>query len=387
MDTLERLGYSSYYVLLTILNLELSIKKKHDKKMATNLSKLLTMGTGLVLNENNQYPMNKTSTNSTTNAMTSFDLLVVIILAVLMTIGVVGNACVIYILRKDVGKKKKRYSTKSSITSCTTPKQRNRWFESRVIVLSIVDLLSSCLVPSLFIYGTLHNFRRWHFGNLGCKLFVSLFPFTVSMSQGILVCIPYERYFIIKSKTRRKPPIRVSIWLTGVVIIALLLVSPYTYSLDLVRDRCRSINKQLHMIYVLGNVIRDLVSAILVLIFSVKTVHLLRRCDRKMRKSSNNNSKSPGSKQRQQKSTRVTRIFSTILVSFSVCVIPVDLFQCIFLFFPGHMMKEFGKRKLFVVNTLLATLQISNSVINVFIYSSKHFLRLKAHKSKKKIPL
>ena len=357
---------------------------KPDAKMATN-SSLATITNVLVSDKiSNQKSMNTTSIARTSSTMTSFDLLVVIILAVLMTIGVIGNTCVIYILRKDIGKKRKPSATTTSlITSYATPSRSKSWFESRLVVLASVDLLSSCFVPSLFIYGTAHSFREWHFGSIGCKLFVSLFPFTVSMSQGILVCISYERYFIIKSKTKRKPPIRVYFWLTGVVIIAGLLVSPYTYSLDLVRNTCRSVNKRLHMIYVLGNVTRDLASAILVFIFSVKTVNLLQQSDQRMKNSSNKNPKSPGSQLRQQISTRVTRIFSTILVLFSVCVIPVDLFQCSFLFFPRYMMGGIGKRQIFVVNTLLATLQICNSVINVFIYSGGHLMSLKTGKKKK----
>lgn len=333
--------------------------------------------------------------------LTPFDLLVVCILAVLMTIGIVGNAFVIYILSRKNSKpsssllknrkKEDLVRSKRSKTGSTTVTARRKWFEHRIIVLSIVDLFSSCFVPSLFIYGTLHGFRSWHFGTFGCKLLVSLFPFTVSMSQGILVCISYERYQIVE--TKRQPTLRVSQWLVFVVLIAGLLVSPYTYSLEMVGDAvaCRSTNKPLHAAYVIGNVVRDFTSTLVMLVFSAKTIRLLRQRDQRMRRSlrksfvnnnNNNNTSNSNCKnernfntstsQYRQTSARVTRILSTMLIMFSLCVIPVDLFQFAHLVFPAQMASQLGKKGLFVTNSLLVTLQLSNSVINVFVFSSMH---------------
>ena len=91
----------------------------------------------------------------------------IIILCMVFIVGVLGNSSVIFTFLMNGG--------------------RHSHFESRLVLLAVVDLLSSTFIPTLFIYGTLTRFEAPHLTEPVCKVWISLFPLSISISQGIYV--------------------------------------------------------------------------------------------------------------------------------------------------------------------------------------------------------
>ena len=105
----------------------------------------------------------------------------VILLSCLFIFGIVGNTTVIFTFGKS---------------------KRRTLFEKRLLLLAIIDLLSTICVPSLFIYGVLTQYLGEILTEPVCKVWISLFPFSVSVSHGTLLFISFERYHRMHSKNR-----------------------------------------------------------------------------------------------------------------------------------------------------------------------------------------
>ena len=90
----------------------------------------------------------------------------IIILCIVFVVGVIGNASVIFTF------------------VASGNRQRHTRFESRLVLLAVVDFLSSALIPTLFIYGTLTMFQAPHLTEAVCKVWLTVFPLSVSISQG-----------------------------------------------------------------------------------------------------------------------------------------------------------------------------------------------------------
>ena len=108
----------------------------------------------------------------------------VVAFILIMCMGVVGNAFVIYVFGC------KRKSNQRSATD---------WL---ILYLGIIDLLSSFLNPPLYIYWTLTHYRRWDFGDLGCHILPSLGPIMASVSSGVLLIFAINRYLAIVAPFR-----------------------------------------------------------------------------------------------------------------------------------------------------------------------------------------
>ena len=90
----------------------------------------------------------------------------IIILSFVFVVGIIGNASVIFTF----------YASRNH--------QRHTHFESRLVLLAVIDLLSSAFIPTLFIYGTLTHFQAPHLTEPVCKVWLTIFPLSVSISQG-----------------------------------------------------------------------------------------------------------------------------------------------------------------------------------------------------------
>ena len=271
--------------------------------------------------------------------------------------GALGNSLIVYIL----GWKKR--------------KERNT-YERFLLILSITDLLSSFIVPLLFMYGTITKFMQWDFGYVGCKILVSVLPITVTLSHGILILISYERYRATTNplgSSFRK--FFINLWMLITLCIAFLIVSPYAYSLTIDKDYgggCLPSHFLSNQIFALGSLLRDIIATIALIILSGKTTNAIRKSDTVRSLSSINH---------RRYSKRTKKMLTVLVCVFSTCVIPADLFQVGYYTYymvhgdPLHNNYEnvkidFKTTELLVVfNTFLQILQVSNSAWNIFIYS------------------
>jgi len=287
------------------------------------------------MNRRRMVPDNNTSIspdhpNSGISPYLPSEIMNIIALTLICVMGTIGNFLVIYVFAWKKRKHRKR-------------------FESLLAILAVVDMFASMVVPTLFLYGTVTRYRQWHFGYIGCKVISSLFPASVTISQGILILISYERYKSIKNPFER--PLRklfICLWLLVTFLVALLLVSPYIYVLKLVSSSRYEIhtcmpsqeNNSL-LLYSIGNVLRDFAATTVMLVFGMMTNKLLKQSNK----------------------------MSSLACGFS----RARHQMIIYIFYKTNF--KFNKtsyKAVLLLNSVLSVLQIANSATNVIIYSRMH---------------
>ena len=287
--------------------------------------------------------------------LTPIDLFTATMLVLLFFIGTIGNALTIWIFMIKKKRKRKR-------------------FELLLSVLAITDLFSSILIPLLFLYGTLTKYKRWDMGYLGCKLISSLFPVSVSLSQGILILISYDRYRSMSNPFGN--PIRgttIGAWVAISLAVSCALVSPYYYALELVSSPMYGINtcapspyKFDHIyIYSCGNILRDVIATVALVVLGVLTNRSLKS------KQGNLFSNLSAFNKRQRNANKARKMLIVVACVFSFCVVPLDLFQ-VLVYTLVKLRVNIDASTYDIIlkaNTLLIILQVANSSTNFIIYS------------------
>lgn len=299
---------------------------------------------------------NNNKTYHVMSKLTSTEVLSVILLSIVCLVGTIGNALVIWVFGWKRRKARKR-------------------FELLLFILSITDFVASIIVPALFLYGTVTKFQQWHFGYYGCKFIMSVFPVTVTFSQGILILISYERYKSIKDPFGG--PLRrtfIFCWLLLTLLVALVLVSPYVYAVDLISmdsygvDTCIPSHTKFEEIflYSTGNFCRDFTATLSMIILGTMT---------------NKHLKTGGLlggikvyEKRQKNAMKARSMLIVVVCVFSFCVLPLDLYQVI-VYSMYKLNFKIDKPSYAIVtkvNTFFTILQIANSATNILIYSRMH---------------
>jgi len=154
-------------------------------------------------------------------------------------------------------------------------------------------------------------------------------------------------------------PIKIRFWFAVTLFIAILLVFPYAWTLG---KNCSAKDAKLQNIYVIFNVLRDFLAVTVMMYFNYQTARSLRN---------NGDVYSNVSKTVSQKTKKISRTLLVMVTVFTICVVPVDMFQFVVL----NLMK---RRAAYIntVNTSLVVLQMSNSIANVIIYSTDANFRL-----------
>ncbi|XP_047136233.1 probable G-protein coupled receptor 34 [Hydra vulgaris] len=294
-------------------------------------------------------------------------------LALVFFVGVIGNIIVLYVFAW-----KKRQS-------------RSR-FETLLVPLALIDLLTSFITPIIFTYGTLTNYRRWDFGQFGCKVLSSFFPVSITLSQSILVFISYERYKVVISPFYRSfKKILIRFWILLTILISLILVSPYTDSLEIVIDTGYDIytcipnsNKHYQLyFYSVGNTLRDFLATVAMVYFGYKTNQYIQ-----------SNIKTITDRRHKFKriicAIKARKMLVVVVCCFSFCVFPLDLFQAITytLYITKTIQNVKSYNLLLQANTYLTVLQVANSALNIIIYSQMHndFRRARCCRVRRKNP-
>ena len=282
---------------------------------------------------------------------TPMELVALVLITAIFLIGIPGNLFVIYVF----GWKQRH--------------RRNR-FELLLLILGCIDLVSLLLVPPSFFYLTVTKFRQWHFGKVACKIVPSLLQITVSVSQGMLILICYERYSAIMKPFTNKQisSFRIFAWLCNVIFVSIVFIYPYAYAFELVENDhgvcCQPRGDRLNYLLASSSlqVLRDLMSATTMAILSHRMNKALY---------ADNDVTTWDRAQMTQKSRKVIK---TVVIVFTILCLPVDLFHLTYYVLVrqnvnlSHVMDSI----IVPINTALNVTQISNSVVNVFIYSKMH---------------
>ena len=316
-------------------------------------------------------PLNGTiSLQTTTTTYLPAEIVNIIALIIPCLTGTIGNILVIYIF---AWKKRKH----------------RKPFEALLSILAVVDLFASIVVPTLFLYAAITKYRRWDFGYVGCKLVSSFFPLSVTLSQGILVLISYERYRTIKDPfgVNGLPMQRsfIVIWLLVTLLVAMILVSPYVYVLELVSSTVYKIHtcmpssrkQDTLLIYSIGNVLRDLTATASMIVLGLLSNRVLREKNTAMCCNDGNSSGETERRfqiSRRQNLEKARGMLVVVVCVFSICVIPMDLFQfVVYMFYQvGFQFSQASYENILTCNSVLSVLQIMSSATNVFIYARMH---------------
>ena len=254
-------------------------------------------------------------------------------------------------------------------------------YDLLIISLSISDLLCVIIVPSIFAYGTITHFQSWAFGLIGCKVLLSVLPVNVTVSQGILILMSIDRYLAISKPFERNGFSKRSATLCVAVtiVIAVLLVSPRTYALELHYNPKMSTktcttpgsSNVLMLSYACINFFRDIVSTAVLAASGRKLYNALMISSSNMEKYGYMGSSYASTLSYIKQTHKILRL---ILIAFSLCTIPLDAFQfCLYLFFQiGKSVSSDAYVWIRSVNTVLYLCQTSNAVVNVFIYGARH---------------
>ena len=280
-----------------------------------------------------------------------FTIILLTMMALILVIGTVGNSVVCYVFGF---KQRKRRSVP----------------ETLFLYLGAIDLTSSIVNPSLYIYWTITKYSRWDFGIVGCKILASLAPISVTLSALIILIIAVDRYFVICGQFGRgysRKRIHCAVILAAILAISLYV--PYIILLK-VNDKfpcfVESIVDPVYAYSTIFVLLLQDVGFIAVLSFTnSKTFSFLQRHGTAMMERSLE-------ARRVRSNRRVAKILLAMSCVFCVLVLPRDITQLAYIISwlnpPGFKFTKTMRN----INALFKVLQTANSCVNVFIYSKMH---------------
>eukprot|EP00794_Sanderia_malayensis_P011116 gene11116-12286_t len=279
-----------------------------------------------------------------------FQNIILFLLVMILVVGSVGNSVVCYVFGF---KQRKRRSVP----------------ETLFLYLGTVDLIASIVNPSLYIYWTVTEFKRWDFGIVGCKFLAPLAPISVTLSALLILIIAVDRYFIIVHQFGRNySQRRIKFVALGALLVSICLYIPYIYYLDIDVYPCMIIDTSspgfaYPTVAVL--LLQDC-GFICILIFTNVKVR------RSLRQQKLSKFEHAFEARRTRSNTRLTRILIAMSLVFCLLVIPRDILQSIFIISWLNPPGVNYTPTIIQMNSLFKVMQTANSCVNVFIYSKMH---------------
>ncbi|XP_066913717.1 neuropeptide Y receptor type 6-like [Clytia hemisphaerica] len=281
-----------------------------------------------------------------------FNLVTMSLLVAIMIIGCFGNSVIIYVFA---------YKRREQI----------KRFERFLLLLAVVDLTASLVIPSSFFYLTATDFRRWDFGETGCRIIPSLLQMSITISHGVLILISYERYHtLVKPFNPRIGRPIILVWLLFFVFLSIGLMFPYMKTLTIIVNEhyqiktCMPDAQRISLLMLSSSlqVLRDIFAIGIMAILNQRMNHALTKQQRDL------------TWKREKMSRKGRALLRRVIVIFSGLTLPVDIFQAVFysLVFAGVPLSKTSFKVLSHINTLLNILQMGNSMVNIFIYSRMH---------------
>uniref|UniRef100_A0A7M5V3W1 G-protein coupled receptors family 1 profile domain-containing protein n=2 Tax=Clytia hemisphaerica TaxID=252671 RepID=A0A7M5V3W1_9CNID len=309
-------------------------------KMATNFSLNSSMTT--------QSPSTTTAAIvKSSQQFTDLDLILMVSYAVVFIIGIFGNTLVCLMFKLSNGKLKV--------------------MEYIIVCLAVTDLIASIINPALYTYWQITN-QAWHFGFIGCKLSPIVNRSITNVSFGIIMLINIERCIVITRPFRPKMKKKqVNMAMLGIVVIAILLETPYIYHIDLDKGiSCRVPNSTVPS-FAYPAITIIVMRALLFFITFVTTFICIYKelYDPEAILTIKD-------KKRMENNKTVLIMLTTIAVVFILLVFPRDILHVIYIISWLDMDGIPFTHLLRNINATFKILHMCNSVCNVFIYAGLH---------------
>ena len=252
-------------------------------------------------------------------------------------------------------------------------KRRNKWTipDRLFLYLGIVDLLSSLVNPAFFLYVELTRYSKWHFGRVACKVIAPFGPITTLLSAFLIQIITVDRYLVIvKPFGRRYGARHINIAVLAAIVWSIASYLHYIISVDLYGTNpvCKvlDVTDKRYSIPSVTMVLMQDVTFIIVIFFTNKAIYS------KFKKRQRNFSSESGAEVTHIQRQRLFRMLLVMSSVFLLLILPRDLLQ---LSYTISWMDGDGipyTIHLNQANTIVKILHISNSCVNVFIYSKMH---------------
>lgn len=229
-----------------------------------------------------------------------------------------------------------------------------------IISLALADLLYLLTIP--FIVCT-HFLKGWYFGDIGCRILISMDFLTMHASIFTLTVMSTERYLAVlkpldtvkRSKSYRKA-IALVVWAASLILTLPMII---TIHLNTEEDKfiCDStLEKNSYKIYILVLFCTSIVAPGLVIGFLY--IQLARTYWVSQTATFKQTKKLPNQK--------VLYLIFTIVLLFWACFLPFWIWQLLGQFQPELLVSNKAKRN---INYLTTCLTYSNSCINPFLYT------------------
>lgn len=229
-----------------------------------------------------------------------------------------------------------------------------------IINLALADLLYLLTIP--FVVCT-YFLKGWYFGDVGCRILISMDFLTMHASIFTLTVMSTERYFAVvkpldtvkRSKSYRKS-IALLVW-----VASLVLTLPMIVSIQLKRDENKAMCQSSLTMYSYNIYISILFCTSIVapgLIIGYLYIQLARTYWVSQTENYKQTKKLPNQK--------VLYLIFTIVLLFWACFLPFWIWQLLGQFNPSLPLSPKAKRN---INYLTTCLTYSNSCINPFLYT------------------
>ncbi|XP_061764827.1 urotensin-2 receptor [Nerophis ophidion] len=229
-----------------------------------------------------------------------------------------------------------------------------------IINLALADLLYLLTIP--FVVCT-HFLKEWYFGDIGCRILISMDFLTMHASIFTLTIMSTERYFAVlkpldtvkRSKSYRKA-IALLVWAASLILTLPMIVSIQLITVDN-KAMCRPTLLPLsYKIYITFLFCTSIVAP--GLIIGYLYIQLARTYWVSQTETFKQTNKLPNQK--------VLYLIFTIVLLFWACFLPFWIWQLLDQFHPSLPLSNKAKRN---ITYLTACLTYSNSCINPFLYT------------------
>lgn len=266
----------------------------------------------------------------------------------ILVFGTLGNGLVVYVYGFN-GRKGKRFMK----------------FERLMLMLGVVDFISSLTNPTYYIYQITYK-RAFHFGPVLCRIIPALGPIFTSISLGIILIMALDRDRAVVTPFKKQFKLKdIYKAITLTVVLCILITIPYIYYLRIwdfgTKKICQTDSDLTYNIMIVSIFLTS--DILFISIFTFTTIRICRKLKAK------DIIDCPKMKEyRARETNRILKIIIAMGVLFVICVFPRDLFLTSFSFtklVPPPINFTAARN----ANIVLKVLHTSNSCVNIILYS------------------
>ena len=286
------------------------------------------------------------------NSLNAFDKTLAALFFFIFVFGVLGNSLTIYVYHVAFKRKLVKY-------------------EILILMLSIVDLMSSVVNPLLFIYMAIVGYQRWDFGIVGCKLLPYTGPVLTSCSCGIILIMNIDRDRAIVSPMKQSFKLK-TVYIAVFVTVFLSMATYFWYACGLrvmqsgKGQTCNHKGSRTAAYSVFTITMLSGADGVFMAIFTITSSRIFFKLYERKKF---HQSVDVIENSRREKALKPVRILVSVGVVFLLCIFPRDIFHVYYNFrrlIPPAMPDS---RRTFEINTLVKAVHTANCCVNVVIYS------------------